>query len=244
MTDKSTPADAPVQPVAPSLLRLAMEALKLYEDAGFGQSTDPHKQGEAYDAGTEAISAIQAELARPELVPLSDARILWHAGDHGICMEGEPDAPDRDNWTFTREAVLEFARAIEARALVAGAPTLPAQAAAAVALSAREIELLREIRVNLPCANLCGTGWIHEAKNLLLRIEQAGALASSPSAPLPQTQAAPKMVMAEPQWGLILDELDSLPNDSRDEFEKLGRLIRQEHERSLDRLDRAAGEAI
>ena len=43
----------------------------------------------------------------------------------------------------------------------------------------------------------------------------------------------------EPQWGPILDELDGLPNDLRPEFAKLDRLIRAEHERTLDRIDAA-----
>jgi hypothetical protein len=41
---------------------------------------------------------------------LTDKSILWLAGDHGICMQGEPASPDRDDYTFTRESILSFAR--------------------------------------------------------------------------------------------------------------------------------------
>jgi hypothetical protein len=45
-------ANAHLIAAAPELL----SALRLYVDAGFGQSTDPYKQGEAYDAAIEAIA--------------------------------------------------------------------------------------------------------------------------------------------------------------------------------------------
>jgi hypothetical protein len=45
-----------------ALLRQAMEALKLYDAAGYGNSTDQYKQGQAYDASIGVIAAIRAEL--------------------------------------------------------------------------------------------------------------------------------------------------------------------------------------
>lgn len=42
-----------------------------------------------------------------------------------------------------------------------------------------------------------------------------------------------------PQWGPILDALDGLPGDLRPEFAELDRLIRREHERSLQGIDAA-----
>lgn len=52
-------ANARLIATAPDMLA----ALRLYVSAGFGQSTDPHQQGEAYDA---AIAAIARAEGTPE----------------------------------------------------------------------------------------------------------------------------------------------------------------------------------
>jgi hypothetical protein len=47
-------------------LKLALEALGLYQAAGFGNSTDFNKQHEAFYKAQTAITAIKQALAAPE----------------------------------------------------------------------------------------------------------------------------------------------------------------------------------
>jgi hypothetical protein len=49
-----------------NVLEMALEALKAYQKAGFGNSTDMIRQREAYGMATEAIAALQEAIKQQE----------------------------------------------------------------------------------------------------------------------------------------------------------------------------------
>jgi hypothetical protein len=90
----------PKQPSKDEVLKLALEALGLYQATGFGNSTDFNKQHEAFYKAQTAITAIkQALAAQPAPVPLTDEQIKEIANDF------------EEGYVFLYRS---FARAIEA----------------------------------------------------------------------------------------------------------------------------------
>jgi hypothetical protein len=65
----------------------------------------------------------RAQTPPPAVLPvvaITDEKILWLAGDHGICMVGEPNSPDRDDYTFDKASILAFARELTENSAASG----------------------------------------------------------------------------------------------------------------------------